>query len=492
MVAIDDRPGRTGLTAAPSAVAGGKLALPVKLYLLFLILPVAFTLGPLHMTLMRGLLLVMVVPLFFQLMSGRFGRLHLVDFAFCAHLIWIGVALAVNNPNRVVETFGSTGLEFLGGYLIARAYIRDRASFIALCKWLGVIALILLPLALYETQTGRPIVIETIRSIPGLLTEVNVNNPKRLNMERAQVVFAHPIHFGLFASVCFSLVAVGLKDILPTNQRFILAGAGAICCFTALSSGAILALILQCALIAWYLVFRDYPARWKLLFWLFVAAYVIVDLLSDRTPVRVFMSYATFSPHNAYWRGIIFEWGVMNILGNAERGIPPAPIFGIGMHNWVRPHFMPSGSMDNFWLVMGLRYGLPGFGFLALGYGVTLWQIGRRTGFSNDTVFLQLRRAWMFTFVGLTFTLCTVHVWTTVYSFTFFVFAAGLWMITALPETGDGAGPETEANTPPGQRYSRFAPRMDDAATPDAAPRRRDDRAPGAELPLRRAPGPLP
>ena len=60
-----------------------------------------------------------------------------------------------------------------------------------------------------------------------------------------------------------------------------------------------------------------------------------------------------------------------------------------------------------------------------------------RRDFSADLILTLLRRAWVFTFLGLSFTLTTVHVWTNVYSFVFFMFGAGIWLITAMPQTAD-------------------------------------------------------
>ena len=96
---------------------------------------------------------------------------------------------------------------------------------------------------------------------------------------------------------------------------------------------------------------------------------------------------------------------------------------------------MYSGSMDNFWLVMAIRYGVPGFCFLAVGYIVVIARVMRRK-FQGDTVLQNLRMAWVFTFLGLTFTLCTVHVWTNIYSFVFFMFGAGVWFIIGGASVG--------------------------------------------------------
>jgi hypothetical protein len=231
--------------------------------------------------------------------------------------------------------------------------------------------------------------------------------------------------------------------------------------FLGLSSGAWLAILLQVALIAWATIFDRIKWRWWLLMGLFALAYVVIDILSNRTPIRVFMSYATFSAHNAYWRGLIFEWGIANVLGSAEKAIPASPIFGIGMRDWIRPHFMNSGSMDNFWLVLAVRYGMPGFLLMAIGYAIVIGRVIRRD-FSNDPVLSQIRRAWVFTFLGLTFTLCTVHVWGSVFSFVIFMFGSGVWLISAEEERSVTSTPRAPDVRKRETTFSRFThrPRM--------------------------------
>ncbi len=461
-----------------SAVAGnadqrarllqGKLPLPAVLYLLTVVLPIGFNLGPLFLTTLRLLLLVLVVPLFLNLLRGRYGRVFLTDILFTLHICWAIVALVVNNPAQVVTQAGSVGPEFLGGYLVGRAYIRTPESFVALCRWLVFLVCCTTPFALYEAQSGRPLVIELLRKLPGFTSVSIVTIEGRMGLERVQSVFAHPIHYGLFCSVAFSLAFVALKDVTSDTRRYltstIIAGSG----FLALSSGALLAIFLQIALILWAAIFARIRWRWWLLVGLFAVAYVIIDIFSNRSPIRVFMSYATFSAHNAYWRSIIFEWGMKNVWAN--------PLFGIGLNDWVRPFYMYSGSMDNFWLVMAVRYGIPGFLLLSFGYARSIYLVMRRR-FDADPFLLQIRRAWVFTFLGLSFTLCTVHVWTNIYSFVFFMFGAGMWLIAVQPgvaalppqpdalrggptlrETTGAVGPRPSSPSRPGHADGRGEP----------------------------------
>ena len=456
-------PALSQASASDAAGRGGRLPLVVWVYLVAVTLPVAFNVGPLFMTGLRLMLLIVIVPITFRLLMGRYDRLYVTDVLFLVHAAWVSVALFANDPSRAVQNGGIYAVEFYGGYALARATIRGPDQFGALVRAIALLVIATLPLTLYETFTGRPPLIEVIRSLPGILSVEIINIPKRMGLERVQAVFAHPIHYGLFASSAFSICYVGLATEWGAARRVIYAGLAGLCCFLALSSGAFLALLMQLFLIGWGMALNGVKGRWWILIGLSVLAYVVVDLLSDRTPVRVFFSYATFSAHNAYWRGIIFEWGMINVAQN--------PIFGIGLGDWVRPHFMRSGSMDNFWLVQAVRYGYPGFLTMAAGYLIVMWRMAR-LDFEGDARLWAYRRGWMFTFVGITFTLCTVHIWTSVFSYIFFLFGAGMWMLSATPGVGRSASAAPEPERP--SRYARFSrdapPSPRTAATGRAAP----------------------
>ena len=453
------------MTGVFLALQPSRLPVPVVIYLLCVVVPIGFNVGPLAMTTLRLFLLLMVIPLVMRLVSGGLGRVFATDILFFLHILWATVALAVNNPSQVVQQMGSVGVEFIGGYLLARAYIRTPESFISLAKWLVIIVCITTPLAIYEAKTGSPILIELLRRLPGLTSVGIVSIEGRMGLERVQAVFAHPIHYGLFCSVAFSLAFVAMKDITNTAWRYISSAIIAFSGLLALSSGALLAIILQTFLILWAAIFAKFNGRWWLLIGLFAIVYVIIDLLSNRTPMKVFMSYATFSAHNAYWRAIIFDWGMKNVWSS--------PFVGIGMNDWVRPFYMTSGSMDNFWLVMAVRYGIPGFLLLATGYALAVFRILRRD-FSTDIVLAQIRRAWIFTFLGLSFTLSTVHIWTNIYSFVFFMFGAGMWLIAVEPNDSSASANQAGVESTQGRRrspYTRFSNVRQSPTTPtrDAA-----------------------
>jgi len=341
--------------------------------------------------------MIMVIPLMVRIFTGKCERIYPTDVLFVLHVLWTALALIINNPGQVVEQVGSVGMEFLGGYAMGRVYIRNRADFIALCRALILIVMVMLPLTLFETMTGRSLMLEGLKAIPGVRTvALNFHDARALfglSLERVQMGFSHPIHFGLFCSVVFSLCFVSLASSINTTQRWLAGMAIALSGILSLSSGALLAVALQFGLIAWAAMFAKTERRWWLLVGLFVLMYVTVDLLSNRKPLQVFMSYATFSPHTAYWRAIIFEWGMKNVWMN--------PWVGLGLNDWIRP------------------------------------------------------RGWVFTFLGLSFTLCTVHVWSAIYSFTFFILGAGVWLITASRKDDAETQAQKAAAAPRGPVFAR-------------------------------------
>jgi O-antigen ligase len=462
---------------ADAATAGriSDLPWPVGLYLFVVVIPIAVQAGPLHLTTLRLLLLVMVIPLAIRLLAGSYGRILATDLLFMAYVLWSGVAILMNNPTRAVEFVGSTGIEFFGGYMMGRAYIRTPQAFLALARTLILLLLLTLPLAVFETLTGRALLLEVIRAIPGVGTHPDNRMGARLGLLRVQLTFAHPIHYGLFATVAFSLAFVGLKGQIGTAGRYVASALIGVCVVLSVSSGAVLALVLQLVLITWAAVFGAMRRPWHLLVGLFAAAYVVIDLLSNRSPFDVFLSYATFNSHTAYWRSIIFDWGMRNVWAN--------PVFGIGLNDWVRPWYMGSASVDNFWLLTAMRFGIPGFLLLAAGYLIVLVRVIRRD-LGTDPVLHQLRLAWVYIFLGMTFTLATVAVWTNIYSFVFFMFGSGVWLMTVPPAGTPAAAPvpvrgraprratltdpapqvlAAAPGTPPetapaGPRYTRFPP----------------------------------
>lgn len=432
-----------------------KLPFPVFVYFASIALPIEFDAGGTLLTGVRALLLILFVPMILKLLMGHYGKMIWTDvifFLFCPWAIW---TLHLNNPDSAISFGGSVGIEFYGGYLLGRAYIRSPETFAGMCKALFWVITLTLPFAFYETQTGWSPIPGLINKLPLVYSFVDFYNEAagmRMGLERAAVIFEHPIHYGLFCSTAFSLAFVGFKGLVPTWLRYLIALIVVMGVFFSVSSGAMLPMVLHFVLIFWAWSLDKVRSKWVILMILVAIAYVVVDMLSNRTPVQVFLSYATFSPHNAYWRVLIFEWGMKNVWAH--------PLYGLGLNDWERAWFMHGGSMDNFWLLNAVRYGIPGFALMAAGYVLIIWAVAWRR-IEEGTPTWLFRRAWMITLVGLVLSLCTVDVWASVFSYVSFLLGSGVWFMSAgEAPTKAGAGvravrqsrstaPRTAPGTPP-------------------------------------------
>jgi len=448
--------GRAG-AALSAAMNTGTLALPVKIFLVMVAIPFAFALGPVVITGVRLVLIFLIPVMAVRLISGKAGKMLPVDVLFFLHWLWIGVTIGIHNPDSVIQNVGATGVEFLGGYFLGRTFIRTKEDYIGLIRFSVLLVVLSLPLAVFETLTGRSLLIEILNSVPGIKGAVKAYSEKRLGLNRVQMDFATPIHYGVYCTLIFSLCYFGLKGVYSRTKRLVATLVIFACVFFSLSSGALLPVMLQLFMIIWAFMFRKNTERrwWYLLGWL-AFCYVTIDLLSNRTPYRVFMTYATFSPGTAYWRAAINQFGMDNVWEH--------PFIGIGFSYWKRPSWMQANSVDNFWLLMAMRHGIPGFLLVAAGYCMALWQIIFAKLGSGDEVLLRLRLAWVFTFFSLALTLNTVHIWSEIYSLVFFHIGAGLWMVTVGPASGG------EAAAPVPLRAATISSRPPGAA--DAAPAR--------------------
>jgi len=428
------------------------LPIPVILFLLAFIVPIHFFIGPLRLTGLRIILLILIVPMIINLIKGKYGKILFVDYVFFLHFLWVAFAILVNDPRQFLQSIGATGIDFIGGYMIGRAYIRNIISFQKLAATLVLIAFCTLPFAIYEAYTGHAIIVETIRNLPGI-TSVNPLTDAwyhrvRLGLYRTQVFAAHPIHYGFFAASIFSLSYIALRNFYSTKLRLLLSFSVGMCVFFSLSSGPLLGMTVQLGLISWAFVFQKLSRPWLMLTGVIIAVYIFVDILSERPPILVFLAYASLSPSTAYGRYMIFEWGMKNVWSS--------PIIGIGSADWERAWFM-SGSMDNFWLLIMMRYGVPAFLFLVSGWFWALWKVGQRN-FNSDSTLCSLRRAWVISSISVSFILASVHVWDAMYSFVFFLFGAGIWLMTVEPQYGQ-CDLNSDLERKPILPYTRFPKR---------------------------------
>lgn len=388
----------------------------VWLFLIGLILPIQLYIGPLRLSPYRIILLALFFPCLIALFSGRCGKIRLPDVLIFLYATWASIALFRAHGVDAVETAGIHVIETLGSYFLARCYIRSARDFEKFIKTFFIFVIILFPIALLESITDRNIFLEALSTVFKVPGRWDIGT--RLGLYRAMGGFQHPILYGVFCASALGLVFYALGHGRVSLANCVRSGLVAIATFLSLSAGPFVALAAQFGLIGWDKLTRRIPHRWAILCGLLLAAYVTVDILSNQTPFGVFITYLTFSSSSSYNRVHIWQFGTAEVLRN--------PVFGIGLNEWQRAFWM-SDSMDNFWLWQAVRFGLPGFGFLAgaiIAVGVSLARQRLR-----DRRLLNYRKGWFVAIIGLAIAGSTAHYWNALYCWLIFLIGGGVWML---------------------------------------------------------------
>ena len=400
---------------------------PIVVVLLFfgMMMPtsVSLNLGGLRLSVFRIVLLVMFIPMVLMLLSGRRGRMTIFDALVFGHAGW--ALLALINWGGLAQGIESGGIyivEFVGAYLVGRLYIRTYADFEAFARAFVMIVVVMLIFTIPEALTSVHFLHDTIAGVMGAPRAPFIE--QRMGLERTFGPFDHPILYGVFSASAFSLAYFMIAEKRLTNWGGMAQVFGvALATFMSASGGPYVVLIMQGFVALWERVLGKITGRWRMLFGLFALTYLAIDLLSNRSPFHVFVTHFTFSTHSAYNRILIFEYGTAEVWRN--------PILGLGLGDWIRPVWM-SDSMDNFWLLIAVRYGLPAWAMMVgLMLGL-LWAVGRRRNLPEP--WRRARHAWAFTLFGITVAAATVHLWNALFVLFIFLIGAGAWMLDARPD----------------------------------------------------------
>ncbi|WP_209507430.1 O-antigen ligase family protein [Ruegeria sp. HKCCSP335] len=413
-----DRGGRQKAKSASSGIL-------VFLLLLALVMPFYFYLGNFRISPYRAYMIIAIVPVLVQWARGAAGPVYTVDFLVILAALLMPISLFVNHGvAKQWEFSGILAIETLAPYFIARVLVRDINSFRSFVRGAYIIIIVLLPFAVIESFTGRKIILDLFDVVFEVYKPAN--QEPRLGLNRAQVSMPHPILFGVFCSSAFALIwySLGSKDSLFKRvRRGSIVGAAV---FLSLSAGAFMGVLIQGFLIFWDEIFKRKKSRWIVLsvgvFFILTA----LELGSNRNVFQIIASELTFSKSSGYNRILIFTHAKDDILNS--------PIFGIGFRWWTRPLWL-KGSVDNFWLLISLRYGLPlFFTFFSMYLTVIIKTIRvPLVGYSAG-----VRTGYVISLIGIGLAAFTVHLWESTYCLFLFLLGSGAWFWSEVGVSGDG------------------------------------------------------
>lgn len=397
----------------------GRLPVAIKLFLIGLVIPWILPLGSLNLSAYRIVLIVALLPCVAMWAQGKVGPIRIADIGLQLYSIWAALALAViHGVGPGLQSGGMLFIEGTGAYLLARCYIRTAADFRNMIIFVIKLMMCLLPFALYEWMTGeKPLLVAFGTIFPTV--EVTKMVP-RMGLWRVQGPFSHSILFGVFCGSMLALTSL-VASKKPSTRAFLVCLVGGTAVLS-MSSAPIAGVVFQIALLTWNRLLRNFRGRWKLLWVLVLIGYLVVEFGSNQTPVQFYVSHFTFEQQTGWYRIWIWDYGSASVSNH--------PLFGIGLGDWERPSWMGSDSVDNFWLLTAMRYGLPAFLLMSLSW-LFLWiAVARRRGL--DRTLRSYRTAYLICMATFVFVGSTVHFWGATYAWFFFLGGSGVWLLDAV------------------------------------------------------------
>ena len=348
--------------------------------------------GGVKLTLARIGILCLLIPALSNLLSGR-RRAVASDWFACALAVWmVGATTVADGFNSSVF---AEALEFVGAYLVARAYVFGPVCLAIFVRVLEIVVITLVALALLDTLSGRNITLEiTAMILPG----VGASNAYRLNLVRASSTFDGSTQFGTFCAASAAVLFYSSRTVL---KRFIYGGASVLGCALSITSAAFMGLGIVMSTYAYDQLLHSYSQRWKL-YVVACAALICSLFLISNDPVGSIIGHLTFDPSDGWFR--------LNTWMHATHNISLSPWVGYGFQQYGDPDdYFDQASVDCVYLVVALRFGLPAVAFLILTNLGSFVRFGPKpsAGPYMDKMATGLTLAictWMF--IGL-----TVHYW---------------------------------------------------------------------------------
>ena len=390
---------------------------PVVLFIASIFVPWLFEIGSFALSPYRLVLIILIIPVIVMWISGKAERVRVADIALLLFWMWCFLSLLyLHGLALAVQPAGILLIETLGPYLLARCYIRNADDFYKLVKLMYWLIVLLLPFSIVEAFTGTNL----LSNIFGLVmrTHGDSGTEPRWGLTRVQSVFEHPILYGVSTGSAFALVQLVLGYRKPKLQTMTKTALIGLTSLLSLSAGPVSAIFVQWILVTWNGLLSGVVARWKFMWALIAAMYLLISIVSNQTVPEFYLTHFSFDQASAYYRVLIWTFGLESSFNH--------PLFGVGLGEWDRPDWMPP-SIDMFWLIHAVKHGFPA-GFLML---LAFFSAYLPVSFKSelDGKHLQYRTAYVIVMTGFFLVGWTVHFWNATYVLFMFLLGSGMWLL---------------------------------------------------------------
>lgn len=320
---------------------------------------------------------------------------------------WMILASVSSSGAGAIPTAGGDALDFLGGYLIARAYFFERLALYTFIRVLKIFAIVAIAFGIADSIAGQLITHDVVTAIFG---GIQYHGELRNGWVRAASTFPHPILFGIF---CALTGAILLFSETSPLRRTVSAGICFLGCLLPLSSAALMTFAIIVAVFTYNQLLMNYWWRWLVL-WVIICAFGLVAFVVLPQPLSWVLSHLTLDPQTGFYRIMIWDVAFMYI--------GQSPIVGYGYQmvgNWIL-----DGTVDSIWLVYSLRFGLP---MVILFFWTNTAAVAPQRSSAMvdaDPHMDQMRRGFSLVLLMFMFTGITVHFWN--YMLTFWGLCLGV------------------------------------------------------------------
>jgi hypothetical protein len=348
----------------------------------------------------RLLIILLFVPAILTIFRSGL-RATATDIFVLGTVSWmLAASISVSGSAALSSAAGGESIEFLGAYLVGRAFLWRERALSTFVRMLAAVVLLLFILALADRISGQWIAHNTLASIFHVIPAgANFRN----GVIRATATLDHPILLATLFAVASTLF---LFSALPYMQKLTLVIVCLTGCILALSSAGIMAWLIGLASATYDRALRSLRRRWTL-FWAILASMFVAIFLVTNAPLGWIITHLTLDPQSGYFRYLIWNLAI-------ER-ISEAPWIGYAF-NPLNDYILDT-TVDSVWLVTALHYGIPAAVFLLLANIAAIWPISTVRDRERPAYPYRINTGLavalcLFLFVGL-----TVHFWNYIWAF---------------------------------------------------------------------------
>jgi hypothetical protein len=402
----------------PPTAAGTSLYAKWAIAIFFVVL---FIPGSLHIgiriTPYRLYLILMAAPLILRFREDPGLKITIIDVLVFLAIAWRSLSILAVHQTSEIANAGSSFLELFFGYMLGRVFIRTAADYRFFFKCFLITLVAFLPFALLELTTRQRV----LRNLFGIILDnppTSTSDQIRFGLMRVQVSFEHAVLFGSFCVIAFANMFYIYRDKFVGRFGRMAFVAGMAC--MSLSSSAFLVLILQSGMIVYERIFRAVKFKWLLLGLAAVTLWFSFRLLVGMSVPEYIVSELVYNEDGSNARIDQMKFGMMEVRR--------FPWFGIGLNTYAHA-FWRSSSIDNFWLGLAIKSGVPALVLMLAAYVWHFFRVGLQRGL--DETETAYRNGYQITTFCLFLTLSIGNLWGSSNVFAMLYIGAGAWFYNA-------------------------------------------------------------